>query len=214
MYRYLSINCTSITWTCSINTGVDELADRNQLWSCEQPESLSGYNYKASRFEHQIAHSVYRIVHCTSTPTKLFFILITVKMHNTLCQHTSRWCYYRCTIYSFERPSTFPRNVCFHRIPLGHELCRDAWQTRKLVICTRDRFPESHLNATLWISYAMQHRSAAGLLCEYETAALLWWAVLLFQRKYRIGHPENCLFSLSIKIFSGSKCPKNIFIWF
>ena len=35
-------------------------------------------------------------------------------------------------------------------------------------------------------------------------------AVLLFQPKYRLSHPENYLFSSSNKIFSGSKYPKNI----
>ena len=34
--------------------------------------------------------------------------------------------------------------------------------------------------------------------------------MLLFQPKYRLGHPENYLFSLFKKIFSGSKYPKNI----
>ena len=33
--------------------------------------------------------------------------------------------------------------------------------------------------------------------------------VLLFKPKYRLGHPENYLFLLSKKIFSGSKHPKN-----
>ena len=35
-------------------------------------------------------------------------------------------------------------------------------------------------------------------------------AVLLFQPKYRLSHPEKYLFSLYNKIFSGSKYPKNI----
>ena len=33
--------------------------------------------------------------------------------------------------------------------------------------------------------------------------------VLLFQPNYRLAHPENNLFSLSNKIFSGSEYPKN-----
>ena len=36
-------------------------------------------------------------------------------------------------------------------------------------------------------------------------------AVLLFKPKHRIGHPENYVFSLSEKIFSGSKYPKKEF---
>ena len=38
--------------------------------------------------------------------------------------------------------------------------------------------------------------------------------VLLFQPKYRLGHPENYLFLLSKKIFTGSKYPKNKLIKF
>ena len=38
--------------------------------------------------------------------------------------------------------------------------------------------------------------------------------VVLFQPKYRLAHPENYLFSLSKKIFSGSKYPKNILFIF
>ena len=34
-------------------------------------------------------------------------------------------------------------------------------------------------------------------------------SVLPFQPKYRLGHPENHLFSLSVKMFSGSKYPEN-----
>ena len=32
--------------------------------------------------------------------------------------------------------------------------------------------------------------------------------MLLFQPKYRLGHPENYLFLLSINIFTGSKYPQ------
>ena len=34
------------------------------------------------------------------------------------------------------------------------------------------------------------------------------WSVLPFWPKYRLGHPENYLFSLSKKLFLGSKYPK------
>ena len=37
-----------------------------------------------------------------------------------------------------------------------------------------------------------------------------WSPVLPIQPRYRLAHPENYLFSLSKKIFSGSKYPKNI----
>ena len=33
--------------------------------------------------------------------------------------------------------------------------------------------------------------------------------VVLFQQKYWLGHPENYLFSISKKLFVGSKYPKN-----
>ena len=38
--------------------------------------------------------------------------------------------------------------------------------------------------------------------------------VLPFEPKYRLAHPENYLFSLSIKIFFGSKYPKKKIIQF
>ena len=39
-----------------------------------------------------------------------------------------------------------------------------------------------------------------------------WTPVVSFNLKHRSGHPDNCLFSLSKKILSGSKYPKCI--WF
>ena len=39
-------------------------------------------------------------------------------------------------------------------------------------------------------------------------------SVLLFQPKYRLGHPENYLFLLSKKVFTGSKYAKNKLINF
>ena len=43
----------------------------------------------------------------------------------------------------------------------------------------------------------------------YTARCGLQVAVVLFWLKYRLGHPENYLLSLSSKLFSGSKYPKN-----
>ena len=42
----------------------------------------------------------------------------------------------------------------------------------------------------------------------FSHAQTFYGAVLPFWPKYRLGHPENYLFSLPKKIFSGSKYPK------
>ena len=48
----------------------------------------------------------------------------------------------------------------------------------------------------------------------FKTIKHHWAPVLLFQPNYWLGHPESYLFSLSDIIFSGSKYPQNIYIYF
>ena len=50
---------------------------------------------------------------------------------------------------------------------------------------------------------------ALALFCSLQTTRR---SVLLFKPKYRLAHPENYLFSLSKKIFSGSKYPKKLIL--
>ena len=53
-----------------------------------------------------------------------------------------------------------------------------------------------------WSFCCLFHSPLHGFFCS--------WAVVIFWPKYRLAHPENCLFSLSKNIFSGSKYPTNV----
>ena len=60
-----------------------------------------------------------------------------------------------------------------------------------------------------YVSWKVPHQQRNKKLYE-PTTEVYQCFFLPFQPNHRLAHPENYLFLLSIKIFSGSKYPKNI----